>query len=200
MPRSINELHPDEKTTIALATIHLELAGDSDASKTVAKDFDVSPRGVTVLRNSALEAIKTYFSGESSTPATSGIASQELKARLRLLIGSGKANPSNESNSETESPSPEEKEEPTKLEPLDLDEVFNAIVEYNRSEEGQFKIYPSSAILSHVSNQDKKFADAWAKENKDKTKALIEEFNLNVRTNVSIPKDIDLREELGLED
>lgn len=195
MPKKPETPSVEEKIEIALQVLFAEISGDPEPSKTVANQYGISTRAATTIKNRALEILRLGFE-DTAEASEQKVDLQTSGSRIRSLLNVTKV----EEGSPASSTKPEsgEKKDTDPEGPLDLDEVFAAIEDYNHSEDKQFSIYPSSAILLDISRQKKKDVDAWVKENKEKTKALIEEFNLPPRTNAGISKDIDLREELGL--
>jgi hypothetical protein len=193
MARKIDELSAAEKVEVALQTLFAEIHGDPEASKTVASEYSLSTRAVTRLKNQALQFLKGGFEGSASAEEKKLDLSASSKKIRNLIADQIKSDVSSATSVEQE-----EEDETEEHEELSIDTVFSAIKSYNESKDSQFKIYPSVSILQAISGQSKSFVEAWAKENKAQTDAVVKKFNLNKRTNMQIPTDINLRAELGL--
>ena len=199
--RSINELAPAEKTQIALECILLETAGNSKASEHLATKYSVSKRGVNQLKNAALKAIKDAFSPAPEVP-TSGlltIDADALSRNISSLIGS----PAAAKSSPKSAPVVEEDDSDESEEPIHVEEVYNAIVEWNEGGNRPL-IYISAGMLEKISDSSKSEVQKWVSAHQAEIKEHNALHKLTKETNVgkemrALSVD-DLRDKLGLLD
>ena len=192
MSRNSNDLSPTEKVKVALDCLHRELLGDANASKTVAQKYDLSTRSVTALKNQALEILQKGFN--PSTPASSTIATsindQTLDQALNFLLNS----PSNKDVQIEESESELEDGDG-----ITIDQVFAAIVDYNKSKK-EPPIYLSQGILQKISGQSVADVKLWFADHEQEINQHNTKHDLTPVTNRRIKRDFNYKEELGLEE
>lgn len=196
--RTINDLTPTEKTQIALECIVLETAGDSKASEHLATKYSLSKRGITQLKNKALDAIKHTFSLTPDAP-TLGLLTIDADTLGRNLSSLLEASTATKS-----SPKPpldteaDESDEPE--EPVGVEEVYNAIVEWNEGGNTP-SIYISAGILERISDSSKNEAKQWVSKHEKEVKEHNDRYKLTPQTNLSKEiRGFNFREKLGLLD
>lgn len=193
MPRNSNDLSPTEKVKIALDCLHRELLGDSNASKTVAKKYDLSTRGVTTLRNLALDILQKGFS-PSMTPAPSVTAALNDKTLDRnldsLLNSSTSIGDSQLEASESEADDTDE---------IAIDEVVAAIIDYNKSKK-EPPVYISQGILQKISGQSVAEVKSWFADHEQEVNKHNAKYDLTPVTNRRVKRNFNYRQELGLDD
>lgn len=162
MPRKPESLTLDEKIRIAIGILALESFEKTNPAKTIAERFDIPTKTATTLRNQAYEAVKEAFLPKVvSTSKESDI--DTLLRGLDKLVGS----PTSQEEIEVDATATSAK----------LDEIWKKIKEYNSSNDK--KIYPSSSVLSKVSNLSDDAVASWLDEHQSEVKEHIEEFALN---------------------
>ncbi|MBC7825069.1 MAG: hypothetical protein H7126_14610 [Candidatus Parcubacteria bacterium] len=193
MPRNSNDLSPTEKVKVALDCLHRELLGDSNASKTVAKKYDLSTRGVTTLRNLALDILQKGFS-PSMTPAPSVTAALNDKTLDRnldsLLNSSTSIGDSQLEASESEADDTDE---------IAIDEVVAAIIDYNKSKK-EPPVYISQGILQKISGQSVAEVKSWFADHEQEVNKHNAKYDLTPVTNRRVKRNFNYRQELGLDD
>lgn len=192
MPRNSNDLSPTEKVKVALDCLHRELLGDANASKTVAQKYDLSTRSVTALKNQALEILQKGF--DLPTPAASQIATsindKTLDQALNLLLNSSPTRkvPVEEAESELEDE-----------DGITIEQVFNAIADYNKSKK-EPPLYISQGILQKISGQSVADVKLWFAEHEQEINQHNAKYELTPVTNRRLKRDFDYKAELGLEE
>jgi len=193
MPRNSNDLSPTEKVKVALDCLHRELLGDSNASKTVAKKYNLSTRGVTTLRNLALDILQKGFS-PSMTPAPSVTAALNDKTLDRnldsLLNSSTSIGDSQLEASESEADDTDE---------IAIDEVVAAIIDYNKSKK-EPPVYISQGILQKISGQSVAEVKSWFADHEQEVNKHNAKYDLTPVTNRRVKRNFNYRQELGLDD
>ncbi|HEY9642150.1 MAG TPA: hypothetical protein V6C57_16810 [Coleofasciculaceae cyanobacterium] len=196
--RSINDLIPAEKTQIALECIVLETAGNPKASEHLATKYSLSKRGVNQLKNTALKAIKDAFSPPPEAP-TSGLLTIDtatLSRNLNSLLGA----PTATKSGSRMTPAAEEDDFDESEEPIDVEEVYNAILEWNEGGNTPL-IYISAGILEKISDSSKAEVKQWVSEHEKEIKTHNDRYKLTSKTNLSREvRGLDLRDKLGLLD
>lgn len=191
MPRNSNDLSPTEKVKVALDCLHRELLGDANASKTVALKYDLSTRSVTALKNQALDILQKGFN--PSTPAASTIGpsinDKTLDQALNLLLASPATREVQSEESELE-----REDEGS----LTINQVFVAIVEYNKSKK-EPPLYISQGILQKISGQSVAEVKLWFAEHEQEVNKHNAKYELTPITNRRIKRGFNYRKELGLE-
>ncbi len=193
MPRNSNDLSPTEKVKVSLDCLHRELLGDSNASKTVAKKYDLSTRGVTTLRNLALDILQKGFS-PSMTPSPSATAALNDKTLDRnldsLLNSSTSIGDSQLEASESEADDTDE---------IAIDEVVAAIIDYNKSKK-EPPVYISQGILQKISGQSVAEVKSWFADHEQEVNKHNAKYDLTPVTNRRVKRNFNYRQELGLDD
>ncbi len=192
MPRNSNDLSPTEKVKIALDCLHRELLGDSNASKTVAKKYDLSTRGVTTLRNQALEILQKGFSPSMTLPpaVTASINDKTLDRNLDSLLNSS-------TTRDAQSEEPEIEVEDT--DEIAIDEVVAAIIDYNKSKK-EPPVYISQGILQKISGQSVADIKSWFADHEQEVNKHNAKYDLTPVTNRRVKRNFNYRKELGLVD
>lgn len=193
MPRNSNDLSPTEKVKVALDCLHRELLGDSNASKTVAKKYDLSTRGVTTLRNLALDILQKGFS-PSMTPSpsvTAALNDKTLDRNLDSLL--------NSSTSTGDSQLEESEPEADDADEIAIDEVVAAIIDYNKSKK-EPPIYISQGILQKISGQSVAEIKSWFADHEQEVNKHNAKYDLTPVTNRRVKRNFNYRQELGLDD
>ncbi len=193
MPRISNDLSPTDKVKVALDCLHRELLGDSNASKTVAKKYDLSTRGVTTLRNQALDILQKGFS-PSLTPlpsVTTALNDKTLDRNLDSLL--------NSSTSTRELPSEESEPEADDTDEIAIDEVVAAIIDYNKAKK-EPPIYISQGILQKISGQSVAEIKSWFADHEQEVNKHNAKYDLTPVTNRRVKRNFNYRQELGLGD
>ena len=192
MPRNSNDLSPTEKVKVALDCLHRELLGDSNASKTVAQKYDLSTRSVTILKNQALELLQKGFNPSTApAPAVSAsINDRALDQALNFLLSSpgAREGQAEDLDSEGEDGSG-----------LTIDQVFVAIVDYNKSKK-EPPIYVSQGILQKISGQSTAEVKLWFAEHEQEVNKHNAKYEMTPVTNRRIKRGFDYKMELGLEE
>ncbi len=192
MPRNSNDLSATEKVKVALDCLHRELLGDANASKTVAQKYDLSTRSVTTLKNQALEILQKGFN--PSTPVSSAIAAsindKALDQALNLLL-----NTSTTRDVHTEEPESERED----ADGITIDEVFAAIVDYNKSKK-EPPLYISQGILQKISGQSVAEVKLWFAKHEQEVNQHNAKYELTPITNRRLKRGFDYKAELGLEE
>ncbi|PSB20691.1 hypothetical protein C7B65_07280 [Phormidesmis priestleyi ULC007] len=192
MTRNSNDLSATEKVKVALDCLHRELSGDANASKTVAQKYDLSTRSVTTLKNQALEILQKGFN--PSTPVSSAIAAsindKALDQALNLLL-----NTSTTRDVHTEEPESERED----ADGITIDEVFAAIVDYNKSKK-EPPLYISQGILQKISGQSVAEVKLWFAKHEQEVNQHNEKYELTPITNRRLKRGFDYKAELGLEE
>ncbi|MBC6436387.1 hypothetical protein FM036_46835 [Nostoc sp. HG1] len=193
MPRNSNDLSPTEKVKVALDCLHRELLGDSNASKTVAKKYDLSTRGVTTLRNLALDILQKGFS-PSMTPSpsvTAALNDKTLDRNLDSLL--------NSSTSTGDSQLEESEPEADGADEIAIDEVVAAIIDYNKSKK-EPPVYISQGILQKISGQSVTEVKSWFADHEQEVNKHNTKYDLTPVTNRRVKRNFNYRQELGLSD
>jgi hypothetical protein len=191
MPRNSNTLSPTEKVKVALDCLHRELLGDPNASKTVAQKYDLSTRSVTVLKQQALDILQQGFSPSTTpaaTPHRASIHEQTLDQALNALFNSPPT---------TEAQREEPEAEQDEAEGITIDEVFAAIVAYNKAKK-EPPIYISQGILQKISGQSASEVKVWFAQHESEVSAHNAKYDLTPITNRRIKRNFDYGEALGL--
>ncbi len=192
MSRNSNDLSPTEKIKVALDCLHRELLGDSNASKTVAQKYDLSTRSVTILKNQALEILKTGFSPSTVADAVvaASVNDHALDQALNSLLSSSgsKELQTGELDSEQEDATG-----------ITIEQVFAAIVEYNKSKK-EPPIYISQGIVQKISGQPTADIKGWFEEHEQEINKHNARYELTPVTNRRIKRGFNYKAELGLEE
>lgn len=190
MPRNSNDLSPTEKVKVALDCLHRELLGDSNASKTVAKKYDLSTRGVTTLRNQALDILQKGFSPAVAVPPSvaASINDKTLDRTLDSLLNSSSTQDSSSEDAELEDDDTDE---------IPLDEVVTAIIDYNKARK-EPPIYISQGILQKISGQSVAEVKAWFADHEQEINKHNTKYDLTPVTNRRVKRNFNYRQELGL--
>lgn len=191
MPLNSKDLSATEKVKVALDCLHRELLGDSSASKTVAQKYNLSTRGVTVIRNQALDILQKGFSPDvsPSSPTATGIDNQTLDRTLDALVGTP---PSEQPTTTTSAPKQEESKT------LTIEAVFGAIVEYNKAKK-EPPIYVSQGLVQKLSGHSSPQVSDWFANHESEITKHNAKYELTPVTNRRIKRDFDYRAALGLE-
>ncbi|HEY9629354.1 MAG TPA: hypothetical protein V6C84_18785 [Coleofasciculaceae cyanobacterium] len=201
--RPINDLTPAEKTQVALECIVLQAAGNPKASDHLATKYSLSKRSITQLKNAALKAIKDAFSPVPEVPASGllTIDAETLSRNLSSLLESPTAiKPSSKPTLAAED---DDSDEPDSEEPVDIEEVYSAILEWNQAGNTP-PIYVSAGILEKIGSFSKSEVKQWVAAHQKEIKEHNDRYKLDKSTNLSKGmRDLsaaDLREKLGLLD
>ncbi len=191
MPRNSNDLFSTEKVKVALDCLHRELLGDSNASKTVAKKYDLSTRGVTTLRNQALDILQKGFSPSIASPpsVTASINDKTLDRNLDSLLSSSSTRDSQLEEAETEADDDADE--------IAIDEVVAAIIDYNKAKK-EPPIYISLGILQKISDQPVAEVKAWFADHEQEINKHNAKYDLTPVTNRRVKRNFNYRQELGL--
>ena len=192
MPRNSNDLSPTQKVKVALDCLHRELLGDPNASKTVAQKYDLSTRSVTALKNQALEILQKGFN--PATPAVSTIAASINDKTLDQALNSLFSSPATR-----EEPTEEPESELEDVYGIEIDEVFAAIVEYNKAKK-EPPVYISQGILQKISGQSVAEVKLWFADHEQAVNQHNTKYELTPITNRRIRRGFDYKAELGLEE
>lgn len=188
MPRKPETLSPNEKVRIALECLTLEATGESNASKIVAQEYNLSSRAVTALKTQALEAIQQAF--EPKVTSLSKTIDRHLISRnLDALLGTAASRDQNPSPLE-EHEGEEEREEDTLL-----DEVWEKIQDHNSSADEKKRIYPTSTALAKITGLRPDLVQGWLDEHEAEVDEHAQEFRITPGSNKG---KRDLKALLGL--
>jgi len=193
MPRNSNDLSPTEKVKVALDCLHRELLGDSNASKTVAKKYDLSTRGVTTLRNLALDILQKGFSPSMTLApsVTAALNDKTLDRNLDSLL--------NSSTSIGDSQLEASESEADDTDEIAIDEVVAAIIDYNKSKK-EPPVYISQGILQKISGQSVAEVKSWFADHEQEVNKHNAKYDLTPVTNRRVKRNFNYRQELGLDD
>lgn len=150
---ALKDLSVEDKTRIAIDSIIGEVMGRT--STEIAQKYPgLSAKAVTTLKNQALEAIRSAFSGTSQAQAPAGITDERISAGIERLLG-GSASYQEEVRGEEIQPD----------EILPIEQVIDAIMEYNNgaAKENRQLIYISRAVVQEISPLPDKEIDGYFK-------------------------------------
>ena len=190
MPRNTNDLSPTEKVKVALDCLHRELLGDASASKTVAQKYDLSTRGVTILKNQALDILQKGF--DLAKTGDSRIAPSVNDHTLDQALNSLLSPPPTKERQIEESKSEQEQ-----TDGLTLDQVFSAISDYNKSKK-EPPIYLSQGLIQKISGQPETEVKTWFAAHEQEVQKHNAKYELTPVTNRRIKRDFNFHQALGL--
>ncbi len=158
---ALKDLSVDDKVKIAIDSIIGDIVGKS--STDIAQKYPgLSAKAVTTLKNQALDAIRSAFSGNVQAQSSSGISDAQISAGIDKLLGSTSSSPSRQVEvTEEEETDPEEI--------IPVDQVVDAMMAYNNKaakENGQL-IYISKTFAQAVSPLPDKEIEQYFKANKE---------------------------------
>jgi len=155
---ALKDLSVEDKIKIAIDSIIGEVIGRT--STEIAQKYPgLSAKAVTTLKNQALEAIRSTFSGHSQAPTPVGISDDKISAGIERLLSSSSSARSEEAR----------EEELQSDEIIPIDQVVEAIMEYNNGaakENGQL-IYISRAVVQEISPLSDKELDEYFKAHRE---------------------------------
>lgn len=147
MPRSINELSPEDKCDVALSIISLEFAGIASASKQIADKFDIDRLAVASIKKQALKAIKEAFEKKE-------VIAEENQIDINAGLARLKSASSNKASSNEVGRSVDLTPELT----VKLDNIWQNLQSYNSEQEKrkEIKLQASRYVLEQAckSNED----------------------------------------------
>ena len=156
---ALKDLSVDDKVKIAIDSIIGDIVGKT--STDIAQKYPgLSAKAVTTLKNQALDAIRSSFSGNIQTQAPSGISDEQISAAIDKLLGTA-SSPSRQVAVREEESDPDEI--------IPVDQVVDAIMEYNdrAAKGGGQLIYISRTVVKEVSPLSDKEIDEYFKANRE---------------------------------
>ena len=156
---ALKDLSVDDKVKIAIDSIIGDIVGKT--STDIAQKYPgLSAKAVTTLKNQALDAIRSSFSGNIQTQAPSGISDEQISAAIDKLLGTA-SSPSRQVAVREEESDPDEI--------IPVDQVVDAIMEYNDrvAKGGGQLIYISRTVVKEVSPLPDKEIDEYFKANRE---------------------------------
>ena len=156
---ALKDLSVDDKVKIAIDSIIGDIVGKN--STDIAQKYPgLSAKAVTTLKNQALDAIRSSFSGNIQTQAPSGISDEQISAAIDKLLGTA-SSPSRQVAVREEESDPDEI--------IPVDQVVDAIMEYNdrAAKGGGQLIYISRTVVKEVSPLSDKEIDEYFKANRE---------------------------------
>jgi hypothetical protein len=167
MVRPLKDLTPVEKKKIAIEALVGDIVGLPGGD--IASSYKISQKAVTTLKNQAIAAITETFSEErqkSSPEAPPAIRRADISARIDKLLGesASRGNGRREVVA-TETFDDEETDEDID-EIIPVDQIVQAIMDYNNDAGNKKKIYISRTIVADVSSHPAKDIDEYFREHK----------------------------------
>jgi len=156
---ALKDLSVDDKVKIAIDSIIGDIVGKT--STDIAQKYPgLSAKAVTTLKNQALDAIRSSFSGNIQTQVPSGISDEQISAAIDKLLGTA-SSPSRQIAVREEESDPDEI--------IPVDQVVDAIMEYNDrvAKGGGQLIYISRTVVKEVSPLPDKEIDEYFKANRE---------------------------------
>ena len=156
---ALKDLSVDDKVKIAIDSIIGDIVGKT--STDIAQKYPgLSAKAVTTLKNQALDAIRSSFSGNIQTQIPSGISDEQISAAIDKLLGTA-SSPSRQIAVREEESDPDEI--------IPVDQVVDAIMEYNDrvAKGGGQLIYISRTVVKEVSPLPDKEIDEYFKANRE---------------------------------
>ena len=156
---ALKDLSVDDKVKIAIDSIIGDIVGKT--STDIAQKYPgLSAKAVTTLKNQALDAIRSSFSGNIQTQIPSGISDEQISAAIDKLLGTA-SSPSRQIAVREEESDPDEI--------IPVDQVVDAIMEYNDrvAKGGGQLIYISRTVVKEVSPLSDKEIDEYFKANRE---------------------------------
>jgi hypothetical protein len=157
---ALKDLSVDDKVKIAIDSIIGDIVGKT--STDIAQKYPgLSAKAVTTLKNQALDAIRSAFSGTVQTQSSSGISDEQISAAIDKLLGTA--------SSPSRQVAVKEEEETDPDEIIPVDQVVDAIMEYNdrAAKGGGQLIYISRTVVKEVSPLSDKEIDEYFKANRE---------------------------------
>lgn len=168
MVRPFKDLTPVEKKKIAIEALVGDVIGLPGGD--IAASYKISQKAVTTLKNQAIAAITEAFSEErqkSSIEAPSSIRRAEISARIDKLLGDAASSSKNGRRASVATEELEEEETEEDLEEIiPVDQIVQAIMDYNNESGNKKRIYISRAIVADISPHSAKDIDQYFKERK----------------------------------
>ena len=156
---ALKDLSVDDKVKIAIDSIIGDIVGKT--STDIAQKYPgLSAKAVTTLKNQALDAIRSSFSGNIQTQIPSGISDEQISAAIDKLLGTA-SSPSRQIAVREEESDPDEI--------IPVDQVVDAIMKYNdrAAKGGGQLIYISRTVVKEVSPLSDKEIDEYFKANRE---------------------------------
>jgi hypothetical protein len=188
MVRPLKDLTPVEKKKVAIEALVGDVIGLPGGD--IASSYKISQKAVTTLKNQAIAAITEAFSEErqkSTAEAPSSIRRAEISARIDKLLGD--ATPSKRNGRKVDVDTEEYDDDEPEEDLIPVDQIVQAMMDYNNKSGNKKRIYISRAIVAEVSSHPAKDIDEYFKEHKAEIDSHNTKHDLKRTTNKQLASE-----------